>query len=149
MKIILTKDIPKIGKKNEIKEVADGYALNFVIPRGLGVKATEAGIQKVQSMKGAMETEKKMQDELLTKSLSDLSAITVTISEKTNEKGHLFAGIDTTRLAKEIEATTGMAFDPDTIEIEKPIKQTGNFIVTVSVKGKKGKVKVVVEALKN
>jgi len=148
MKVILLKDIPRIGKKNDIKEVSDGYALNFVIQRGLGVKATDAGIKKVQALTGAVMMEKKVQEELLKKSLENLSTITVTISEKTNDKGHLFAGIDEKRLAQEIEKQSGMKCDPEFIKLEKPIKEVGNFIVEVSAQGKKGKVKVVVERKK-
>ena len=147
MKIILLKDIPKIGKKNDIKDIADGYALNFVIPRGLGIKATPEGIRKIELMKKAMSTEEKMRGELLEKSLENLSTISITIQEKTNEKGHLFAGIDATRLSKEIEKATGMTFDPDSIDIEKPIKEVGSFIITVSAQGKKGKVKIIIESL--
>jgi large subunit ribosomal protein L9 len=146
MKIILLKDIPKIGRKGDVKDVADGYALNFVIPKGLGMKATDAAIKKVQGQKMALESEKKVQESLLTKSLENLSAITVTITEKTNEKGHLFEGIKADRLAKEIEKTSGIVLDPDFIELEKPIKEVGNYVLNVSAHGKKGKVKVTIES---
>lgn len=148
MKIILLKDIPKIGRKGEVKDVADGYAINFVLPRKLGIKATPEGIKQVEANKSAIEEERKVQENLLAKSVENLSAITVTITEKANELGHLFVGIHADRLAKEIEKQTGIALDPGFIEIEKPIKEVGNFVVTVSAHNKKGKVKVVVEAEK-
>jgi large subunit ribosomal protein L9 len=147
MKIILLKDIPKIGRKGDVKDVADGYALNFVLPQKLGVKATAGGIKKVEASKSAIESERKMQENLLSKSLENLSTITVTITEKANEKGHLFEGIRAERLAQEIQKQSGIVLDAGFIELEKPLKEVGNFIVAISAHGKKGKVKVVIEAL--
>ena len=149
MKVILLKDIPRVGRKNEIKNISDGYALNFIIPRGLGIKATEVGIKKLEQIKSATNEEKKMQHELLTKSLENLSTITVTIQEKANEKGHLFEGIHKERLAKEIEKMTGIVLDPEFIDLPKPIKEVGEYIITISAEGKMGKVKVVVEPISN
>ena len=146
MKIILLKDIPKIGKKNEVKDVADGYALNFVLPRKLGVKATESEVKKLMALQAQSDTEKKIQEDLLKKSLEEVSAITVTITEKVNEKGHLFVGIHADRVAKEIEKVSGICLDSHYIELEKPLKEVGEYIIPVSAMGKKGKVKVVVEA---
>ncbi len=149
MKVILLKDIPKIGHKNEIKDVSDGYVLNFIIPRRLGVKATEAEIKKLETLKSAGETEKKIQHELLSKSLENLSAITVSIKEKANEKGHLFEGIHKERLAEEIEKISGIVLDPEFIDLPKPIKEIGDYIVPISAQGRKGKVKVVIEPIPN
>lgn len=129
-----------------MKEISDGYALNFVIPRGLGVRATESEIKKIQSQKSASDAEKKVQEELLAKSLDDLSAITVTIKEKANDKGHLFEGIHKERVVDEIKKTAGIALDPEYIELPKPLKEVGQFLVQIAAHGKKGKVKVVVEA---
>jgi large subunit ribosomal protein L9 len=145
MKIILKKDIPKIGKRNEVKDVADGYALNFVIPKGLGVKATPEAIKNLEMKKNADATEKKIQENLLKKSLEEVSSITVTIKSKVNEKGNLFEGINKEKLLKEIEKATGILLEQDYIELAKPIKEVGEFIIPVSAHGNKGKVKVVVE----
>ena len=145
MKIILLKDIPKIGRKGEVKEISEGHAMNFIIPRGLGVKATPAEIKKIEAQKSTLDTERKIQEELLEKSIASLGAITVTISEKANEKGHLFEGIKKDMLVKEIEKVSGIKLDPDYIDLEKPIKEVGEFLVPIEALGKKGKVKVVVE----
>ncbi len=145
MKIILLKDIPKIGRKNEVKEIADGYALNFVLPRGLGIKATPGEIAKLDKVKATEDAEKQIQDNLLKKSLEQVSAMTITIQEKTNEKGHLFEGIGRDRLVKEIEKALDIKFEPSFIELAKPLKEVGQFIVDINAHGKKGKVKVVIE----
>ncbi len=146
MKIILIKDIPKIGRKGDVKDIADGYALNFVLPKKFGIRATDAEIKKLENMKSAIESERKLQEDLLSKSLGNLAEITVTLTEKANEKGHLFEGIKAERLAQEIQKQSGIALNAGFIELEKPIKEIGDYIIPVSAHGKKGKVKVVVEA---
>src|SRR5690349_2144781 len=123
MKIILLKDVPKIGRKNDVKDVADGYALNFIIPRGLGMKATPADLKRLETTQSVKDTEKRLQEDLLKKSLDDLSAITITIKEKANDKGHLFEGIHKERLAKEIEKISHITIDPNYIELNKPLKE--------------------------
>ena len=144
MKIILLKDIPKIGRRGDVKDVADGYAMNFVIPRGFGARATEAEIKKLEGAKSMAEVDKRIQENLLNKSLEEISAITMTIQEKANEKGHLFEGIGKERLVKEIEKSFGIRLEPEFIKLEKPIKELGQFIVPIETRDKKGKVKVII-----
>ena len=93
MKIILLKDVPKVGKKHETKEVPDGYGRNFLLKRGLAEIATASAIKRVEEIKKTAAVEKKIQEDLLMKNLEDLNDITITLKEKANEEGHLFAGI--------------------------------------------------------
>lgn len=143
MKIILLKDVPKIGRKNEVKEVADGYATNFILPRKLGILATTANIVKVQNLKAEVEGEKKVLEDLISKNIDTLGESLISIKAKANEKGHLFAGISKEDLAKEIEKVTRISIDPEWIQIEKPIREVGKHVLNITTStGKKGKIKV-------
>ncbi|MEK7184868.1 MAG: 50S ribosomal protein L9, partial [Patescibacteria group bacterium] len=93
MKIILLKDIAKVGKKYETKDISDGYAINLLIPKGLAVPATSEMLKKISLERSLIDGEKKIHDELLHKNMLALDGITVSIVEKANEKGHLFAGV--------------------------------------------------------
>jgi large subunit ribosomal protein L9 len=137
MKIILLKDVPKVGKKYEIKNVADGHALNFMIPRGLAKPATADAVAKMEKEKGALHMNEKVQQDLLFKSLDILKTTTIVISGKANEKGHLFAGITADQVIKEIEKQTDIVLDPTYLQIDKPIKETGTRKIEVVVPGKK------------
>lgn len=146
MKIILLKDVPKLGRKYDVKDVSDGHAQNFLIPRGLVAPATTQMVQKINQQKEKNDAEKKIQADLLFKNLDTIKKTTVTIKSKANEKGHLFAGVNKDDLIAEIFKQTHMNLDPETIILEKPIKEVGQHKVTIEALGKKADMTVVVEA---
>jgi large subunit ribosomal protein L9 len=146
MKVILLKDVQKIGRKYDIKDVSEGYALNMLIPRGLAQAATPQAVKKIEEMKSKDLTAKKIQDELLMKSLKEIDGLTINLKEKANEKGHLFAGITKERLLEEILKITRLHIDPESIKLHKPIKETGEHKVLVEVMDKKAEFVVSIEA---
>ncbi len=146
MKIILLKDVPKLGRKYDVKDVSDGHALNFLMPRGLAMSATDAAVKKIIAQKEKDVMGGKIQAELLLKSFGVLKETTIHISGKANDKGHLFAGITKEILIAEILKQTRLNLDPETVVLEKPIKEVGERKVTVQALGKKTEVTVVVEA---
>lgn len=146
MKVILLKDVPKIGKKYDIKNVADGYALNLLIPKKLAIPGTNEAIKNIELIKSKDEGEKKVQEELLAKSLKELEKASIVIIEKANEKGHLFAGIHKEELAKEIEKQTRVNVSPSFIDLEHPIKEIGEHTVVINALGKKASVNITVQA---
>ena len=75
MKIILLKDVAKLGKKYEIKTVSDGHALNLLIPKGFAVAATLDAKKRLAKQIALMDTEKKIQHDLLAKNISSLDAV--------------------------------------------------------------------------
>jgi large subunit ribosomal protein L9 len=147
MKVILLKDVPKVGKKYDIKNVAEGYALNLLIPKGLAQIATAQAEKNIEVMKQKDMVEKKVQGELLVKNLEVIKTLVLNIKEKANDKGHLFAGITKERLVEEIVKTARLNLDVDSIKLDKPIKEVGEHEVSVEVLGKSAKFKVIVEAL--
>ena len=146
MKVILIKDVPKVGQRYDIKDVAEGFALNMLIPRGLAEVATPNAIKKVEEMRRNDLTQKKMEEELLVKSLENLKNLTVTLKEKANDKGYLFAGITKEMLAGEILKISRLNINPEFIKLVKPIKEVGEHKVLVEVMGRSVEFTVKIEA---
>src|SRR3989344_3934455 len=93
MRVIFLQDVPRVGKRHDVKDVNDGYAMNFLLPRKLVVTATPKNLAELETRKKEIVVEREVQEELLSKNLEELKDKTVTIRAKTDEKGHLFAGI--------------------------------------------------------
>ncbi len=145
MKVILLKDVPKVGQRYDIKDVSEGFALNMLIPRGLAEVASPKAIAKVEALKLNDLTQRKIQDELLLKSLEKIKSIVLHIKEKKNEKGHLFAGITKERLAEEIKKQEKVEVLAESIKLSKPLKEAGEHKVLIEILGKKAEFKVVIE----
>ncbi len=131
MKIILLKDVPKVGKKYEIKDISDGYALNLLIPKGLAISATNEAIKRIDLEKSRDEGEKKIHQELLLKNIQELSGITIVMTEKANEKGNLFAGVHKMEIIPAIQKQTRIQIDAEHIVMDKPIKEIGMHEIVV------------------
>src|SRR3990167_7311995 len=93
MKVILLKDIGGVGQRYEVKNVAEGYASNFLLPRKLAVMATEKEIERLNIERLKDEGRRKMREETLEKNIEKLAETKITIKAKASEAGHLFAGI--------------------------------------------------------
>ncbi len=146
MKVILLKDVSKLGRKYDVKDVASGHALNLLIPRGEAVAATRDALKRVESQKAKMEGERKVMEDLVAKNIQDLEGTTLTVSGKANDKGHLFAGLHKEEVAKELLKQTKLQIDPSFIQLEHPIKEVGTHAIEVKVGGKSAKFKLVIEA---
>ncbi len=145
MKVILLKDVPKLGRRFDIKDVSSGHALNLLIPKGLVTNATPEAIKRMELNRKQVEGERAIHEELLVKNIKGLDGITLKISGKANEKGHLFAGLHREEIVKEIEKQTQLQLDPAFIQLEHPLKEVGEHEIVVEGGGKKAKFKVVVE----
>ncbi|MBM2817708.1 MAG: rplI [Parcubacteria group bacterium] len=147
MKIILLRDVKGLGRKYDIKEAKDGHALNLLIPQGLAVHATDKNMKEVDIKKRTDLEHKKIQEDLLIMNLKELDGIKIEMSEKANEKGHLFAGIHKEQIIPEIKKQTRIDMLPEFLILEKPIKEVGEHEISVKVADKTVKFKLVVKVL--
>jgi large subunit ribosomal protein L9 len=136
MKIVLTKDVKGVGKKMEIKTVADGFALNSLIPQGLAEVATANALARVEKVRKQEEVDRKIREDLLSKNIKSLHDAVVEVTLPANEKGHLFAGIHTAEIAPLVKEQTRIDVLPEFIKLDKPIKEVGEHKIDVSVHGK-------------
>lgn len=146
MKVILLKDVDGVGKKNEEKKVSDGYALNFLIPKGLAETATMKASEKATLRRAEEAVHKKIQEDLLIKNLKSVGSAEIKLSEKANEKGHLFAGVHKLELAKALKEQSHVDVLPEFIVLESPIKQIGEYSIDIKVQDKTTKFKLIIEA---
>ena len=146
MKVILLKDVKKVGKKFETKEVASGYALNFLIPRKMAEASTESAMKRLGHLKALDEGERKIHEDLLMKNLKALEGKTIELKEPANEKGHLFKGVHQEELVAAIKSQTQLDLAPEYIILEKPIKEVGEHEIEVKVQDKVSKFKLVISA---
>lgn len=146
MKIVLTKDVKAVGKKNDTKVVADGYALNFLIPNGLAEIASSQVLIRVELEKKREAGEKKVKEDLLVKNLKSIHDVVVEVEVDVNEKGHLFAGLHKDEIVKIVKNKTEVDLLPEFIILDKPIKSVGEYPIDIKVQGKSATFKLVVTA---
>lgn len=149
MKIILLQDVEKLGKKNEIKEVADGYARNFLFPNKLAILATPSEIVKAEEQKkiGAKESEKELAH--FQELASQLDGLELEIEDKADEDGNLFGAINAAKIVEKIKAQ-GFEVEKNQIKITEPIKEVGECEVLIELPHNlEAKIRVIVAAEKN
>lgn len=131
MKVILLKNIPKLGSAFDVKDVKPGYARNFLIPEGLAEIATDGAIAQIEERrtKAAAANEAALAE--ATAHITALDGKTITLSEKANEKGHLFAGIHHNEIVAAIKDQLSIELLPEHILLEEPIKETGEHAVEI------------------
>ena len=144
MKVIFLKDVPRVGKRHEIKEVNDGYALNFLLPRGLAEKATDKAVANLELKQKEVKVQREIQAELLQKNLDEIKGKVITIVGKANEKGSLFSAIHKKEILEAMMKEHRAEINADFIILEKPIKELGEFEIPIEIKGKKSSFKLVV-----
>jgi large subunit ribosomal protein L9 len=136
MKVALIKDVSGLGKKNDVKTVSDGYALNFLIPQKSAEVATAAVLARIELAKKQIEQEKKVMEDLLAKNLHTIHDKEVTIEREANEKGSLFAGIHKEEIVKAVKEEIDVDLLPEFIVLDKPLKEIGSHKIDLKVHGK-------------
>ena len=130
MKIIFLQDVTNIAKAGEIKEVADGYARNFLIPKKLALLATPSAtsILETQRKKEARNQEQ-MEDELV-ELARQLEGKEINLKARVGAKGRLFGSITNADIASELN-NAGLDIDKKKIELDEPIHQLGSYEITI------------------
>ena len=145
MKVILTTDVPKLGKSGEMKNVADGYATNFLIPQKLAVPAAGGAYRAWQHDIANREEKRQREREEAEIATNRISSTTLTMGVKVGEGGKLYGSITSKDIADAL-ARRGIEIDRHKIELEEPLKSLGTYKVAVKVySGMTSEVTVVVE----
>jgi large subunit ribosomal protein L9 len=133
MKVLLTETVDNLGSAGEVKKVADGYARNFLFPKGLAVPAT-AGALKQAELRLQAEARHQQQEEAKGESLArTLSQVTLTFQAKAGETDKLYGSITNADIAEALERETGQAIDKRKIELEEPIRELGSYYVPIKL----------------
>lgn len=147
MKVILLKDVPKVGQRYDVKDFADGYAQNVLINKGLAMRATPAELAKLAERKAIAEKKRKEDDERFKQALAQLNDNVVTIQAKANDKGHLFKSVSAQDILKAISGISAVHIDESEIHIDKPIKEIGIHKVQIKNSERSGSINIKVESI--
>ena len=145
MKVILTKDVPKLGKSGEMKQVADGYATNFLIPQQLAVPAAGGAYRAWQHDIASREEKRQKERADAEIAATRIASTTLTMGVKVGDGGKLYGSITSKDIADAL-ARRGIEIDRHKIELEEPLKTLGTYKVAVKVySGMTPEVTIVVE----
>ncbi|MBO9131348.1 50S ribosomal protein L9 [Bacillus sp. 165] len=133
MKVIFLKDVKGKGKKGEVKNVADGYAHNFLLKQGLAVEANNANVKTLEAKK--KKEDKDAAEELanMKKLKETIEALTVEVHAKSGEGGRLFGSITSKQIADELQKKHGIKIDKRKFEMADAIRALGYTNVTIKL----------------
>ena len=129
MKVILRSDLDRIGKRGDIIDVADGYGRNYLLPRGLAIRATEGAVDQAAKMRRARDLRDASDREAAQTIASTLVPKVIQISAKAGKEGRLFGSVTSADIAEAVRAQTGVDLDRKSIEVDS-IKSLGEHTVT-------------------
>ncbi|MFA6285296.1 MAG: 50S ribosomal protein L9 [Parcubacteria group bacterium] len=131
MKVILLKNVDKLGKEGEVKEVADGYARNFLVPQDLAKPATEQALREAElsAVKKSKVDQTDLEDAQKLAEQLDGRELFIKVKEK---EGKLFGSVNEKTIAKTL-ADEGLSVGPQNIKLEEPIKEVGDFDVQINL----------------
>jgi len=131
MKVILTQDVAELGNKGDVVVVADGYARNYLVPRSLGVKATDGALRQADAMRAAREEAIRAARQEAEGYAQSLTGTRVVVAARSGDEGKLFGSIGEGDIAAAITKFTGIPVDRKIVKIEGPIKEIGLHEVTL------------------
>lgn len=130
MKVIFLQDVPNVAQTGQVKEVADGYARNYLIPRKLAALAQPQAVSRIETVTKKMEVR-------LTSELQELASQIegkeVSLKAKAGAKEKLYGSITSADIATELQNVTGLEIDKRKIELEEPIRQLGSYEVAIKL----------------
>jgi large subunit ribosomal protein L9 len=133
MKLILTREVTKLGNAGDVVTVKDGYARNFLLPRGAAIVWTLGGEKQIEGIRRARSNREIRDIDHAKQIKSQLEAAKVTLSVKTGSQGRLFGSVTDKDIAAGIKAASGLDVDRHSIKTAGHIKKTGNYSVKVSL----------------
>ncbi len=146
MKVILLKDVKNLGRAHETVSVADGHALNYLIPRKYAITATPLALKEVTMRAAQSAAPKEIDAKLLAQNIASLAEIKLVVKVKANEKGHLYTSVGESEISKAAKEQARVDLPEEVIKLEKPIKELGTFDVPVSSGEIFGKFSITIEA---
>lgn len=133
MKVLLTKDVKSLGKKGEVKEVKDGYGRNFLIKNGLAKHATTDVLRQYEAQKKRDAFAQAEELERLNIIKSEIEKVTLIVKRKLGANGSLFGAVTKDEIATDLKTQHNLDIDKKAVEIDKPIKATGNYEISIKL----------------
>ena len=131
MRVVFLEDTPGVAKTGEVKEVADGYARNYLIPRKLAFLVTSQVTGQLQAQLNSRARKQAQVTENLSKMADRLNGKEITLKAKVGTKDRLYGSITSADIAGELSRATGIDIDKRKIELPEPIRELGSYDVTI------------------
>ena len=146
MKIILKEKVEPLGNIGDIVEVADGYGRNYLIPKGLAVRADTRNIKVIEHHKRTLEQKKEKLRRQMEDLATTLNKTTLTISRKVSEGTKIYGSVNVPDILKALEEQHGIKIEKKKVKLQEPIRELGEFFVPVKVEADiEGKLRILVE----
>ncbi len=129
MKVIFSADVRGQGKKGEMKEVSDGYARNYLLPRGLAVAATQDNLNAMKLRDAAKKRQMELEKAAAQENAKKLEGVIVKVKAKAGEKGRLFGSVTSKEIADALAEQHGIEIEKNKIVQAEPIKSFGSYTV--------------------
>jgi large subunit ribosomal protein L9 len=147
MRVVLRDDVENLGHKGDMVDVADGYARNFLVPKGLAIKATPGAQKQADAMRRNRAAQERRNREEAQSVATRLAARTVEIKARAGEGGRLFGSVTSADIADAVQSQLSVELDRRRIELDEPLKELGEVDVPVRLHAEvDAKIKVAVVA---
>ena len=144
MKIILLDDLPTLGRRGEVREVADGYARNYLLPRRLALVATDSNIKNLAQIRTQQESLSKKAKEDALGQARRIESLTLTFTRQASDEDRLFGSVNVSDLTQALEAE-GVRVEKRRVSLEEPLKALGEYVIPIDLHpGVTAQLKVVV-----
>ena len=130
MKVLFRKEVPDVAKAGQVKEVADGYARNFLIPRGLAVAATNTALKEVAELQAAAARHAADEEKSARALKGRLEAQPIVVEAKAGAAGRLYGSLTTSDVVTAVQKQLGTSLDRRTLDITEPVRQVGSYHVS-------------------
>jgi large subunit ribosomal protein L9 len=144
MKVILLHDVPKVGRRYEVKDLSPGYVRNFLFPKNLAVLATPENLNKIRSEKEKSTATQDRTAALFREQCHHMREEGIHFSRKANNEGHLFAGIRAEDIVDAIRADYGLTIKKEEVVLASPLKEVGEHVVPISCQNEKATLRVAI-----
>ncbi len=131
MRVVLRDDVENLGQKGDLVDVADGYARNYLVPRGLALKASAGSQKQSDAMRRNREARERRERESAQALAAQFEGRTITIKARAGGEGRLFGSVTSTDIAEAVQKQTGAEIDRRKLALEEPLKELGGIDVQV------------------
>lgn len=133
MKVLLLKDVRRLGKAGEVKEVADGFGANYLLPKGLAVKATPGVLKEYQERIKAQQAKQEHAVETAEQLARIIGQTVLTFTVRASEKGKMYGSVTSGDIVARLQEVTGKSIDRRKLALEQPIRELGTYRVPVKL----------------
>lgn len=133
MKVILRTDVSNLGKRGDILDVADGYARNYLVPKGIAIKASDGTQAQAKSMRRARDLRDAQDRSAAEEVATTIVSKVVTLTARAGSEGKLFGSVTAADIAAAVEAQTGVEIDRRKLDLAEPVKTLGTHVIPVKL----------------